>query len=186
MVQEERWTPHPAFKFEQTKWGKLHTAAGLATSLSRGKREKKKMRERLVKLGMLINIHELSSLLPFSKWQGCCQLYHRSLSRPLSKNIAEPCSVVPFSFLSIWLDIGFLLKDADWTESCPANDPGYQVLQVSLAFFPSPFFPRERFVASPYCRHWWNCLEWLSPKGASIGMWRGVRHSIFLKNPKIY
>ena len=34
----------------------------------------------------------------------------------------------------------FRLKDADWTESCPAKDPGYQVLQVSLAFVPSPVF----------------------------------------------
>ena len=133
-------------------------------SLSRQKREKEKKRERLVILGMLINIHEISSLLPFSKWQGCCQLSHRSLSRPLSKSIAEPRSVVPLSFLSIWLDIGFLLKDADWTESCPANDPGYQVLQVSLAFFPSPFFPRERLVASPSNYEKRNCNDLQMPR----------------------
>ena len=39
----------------------------LAEKREKEKREKVKMRERLVILGMLINIHELSSLLPFSK-----------------------------------------------------------------------------------------------------------------------
>ena len=107
---------------------------------SAAKTGKAKKRERLVILGMLINIHELLSLLPFSKLRHCCQLFHRSLSRPLSKNIAEPPSAISLSFLSVWLYIGILLKDADWTESCPANDPGYQVLQVSLAFIPSTVF----------------------------------------------
>ena len=60
-----------------------------------------KKRERLVILGMLINIHELSSLASIFKCRGSCQLLHRCLSRPLSKNIAEPSSVVSLYFLSI-------------------------------------------------------------------------------------
>ena len=51
--------------------GQGHVTIGLATSLSRGKKqEKEKKRERLVILGMLINIHEQSSLASIFKNYG--------------------------------------------------------------------------------------------------------------------
>ena len=45
---------------------------------------------------------------------------------------ASLCCIIALSkhMIGYW----FFVKDADWTESCPANDPGYQVLQVSLTF----------------------------------------------------
>ena len=48
----------------------LQVFYGLATSLSRGKIGEGKKRERLVILGMLINIHELSSLAFIFKMMG--------------------------------------------------------------------------------------------------------------------
>ena len=64
------------FKITKVMFAKLRSdlplgSTGLATSLSRGKKqEKEKKRERLVILGMLINIHEQSSLASIFKNYG--------------------------------------------------------------------------------------------------------------------
>ena len=122
-------------------------------SLSWQKREKEKKRERLVILGMLINIHELSSLASIliitallstvsSKLESAIVKEHRRVSL---------CCIIVLSkhMIGYW----FLLKDADWTESCPANDTVYQVLQVSLAFIPSLVFAaRETCCKSTHAR----------------------------------
>ena len=54
-------------------------------SLSRKTLEKEKKRERLVILGMLINIHEQSSLLPFSKMTGLLSTVSSNLESAIVK-----------------------------------------------------------------------------------------------------
>ena len=123
----------------------FQTGCGLATSLSRGKKQgKEKNRERLVILCMLIKIHQLSILAPIFKMMGLLSTVSSKLESAIVKEHrrASLCRIIVLSkyMIGYWI----LVKDADWTESCPANDPGYQVLQVFLGFFPSPVFFRER------------------------------------------
>ena len=70
----------------------------LAEETGRGK-----TRERLVILGMLINIYELSSLASIFKMTGLLSTVSSKLGvcHCQKKNIAEPRSVVSLSFLSI-------------------------------------------------------------------------------------
>ena len=90
---------------------------------------------------MLINIHELLSLASIFKNDGLLS----TVSSKLESAIVNHCPTVVVNCCIIVLSkhmIGywFFVKDADWTESCPVNDPGCQVLQFSLAFIPSPVF----------------------------------------------
>ena len=92
---------------------------------------------------MLINIHELSSLASIFKMTGLLSTVSSKLESVMVKDHrrAPLCCIIVHSehMFGYW----FLKKDADWTESCPANDPGYQILQVSLAFIPSPIFMHQ-------------------------------------------
>ena len=68
------------------------------------------------------------------------------------KNITQPRSVVSLSFEAYdWIFvICKRMKDANWTDFCPANDPGCQIYYMSLSLlFLLPFLPRERLLASP-------------------------------------
>ena len=90
-------TKREAFDFAEVKFNLDLLKVSLAE-----KQEKEKKRERLVILGMLINIHDQSSLASIFKNYGVIvNCFIEALSLPLSKNIAEPRSVVSFSFLSI-------------------------------------------------------------------------------------
>ena len=77
-------------------------------SLSRKKKEKEKKRERLVILGMLINIHELSSLASIFKMTGLLSTVPSKLELVIVKEHRRARSVISLYFLSVWLDIGFL------------------------------------------------------------------------------
>ena len=71
-------------------------------SISPQQREKNKKRERLVLLGMLINIHELLSLASIFKMTGSLSTVSSKLEWAIVKeHRAEPRSVVSLSFLSI-------------------------------------------------------------------------------------
>ena len=122
-------------------------------SLSRQKRQTEKKRERLVIPGMLINIHELLSLDSIFKMTGLLSTVSSQLESAIVKGHrrASLCCITVLSnnMIRYW----FFVKDADWTDSCPANDPGYQVLQVSLAFIPSLVF-----VARETCNKSTRCL----------------------------
>ena len=107
------------------------------------KEQKEKMRERPVILGILINIHELSSLASIFKMTGLLSTFSLKLELAIVKehSRASLCCIIVLSedMIGYWF---FFVKGCrlNWTESCPANDPGYQGLQVSLAFIPSPIF----------------------------------------------
>ena len=75
---------------------------GLATSLSSGKKGEGKTRERLVILGMLINIHELPSLASIFKRTGLLLTVSSKLESAIVKeHHRESLSVVSLCFLSI-------------------------------------------------------------------------------------
>ena len=94
-----------------------------------------KKRERLVILGMLINIHELSSSASIFKMKGLLSTVLSKLELAIVKEHrrASLCCKHMIGYC-------FLEKDSNWTESCLASDPGYEVLQVSLAFIPTLVF----------------------------------------------
>ena len=80
------------------------------------------------------------ALLPFSKLTGLLSTVSSKLESAIVKGHRRDslCCIILLSkhMIGYW----FFVRDADLTESCPANDPGCQVLQVSLAFIPSPVF----------------------------------------------
>ena len=90
---------------------------------------------------MLINIHELSSLAFILIITGLLSTVSSKLESAIVKEHRRVslCCIIVLSkhMIGYWF---FVKGYADWTESCPAKDPVYQVLQVSLAFFPSPVF----------------------------------------------
>ena len=69
---------------------------GLATSLSRGKNREGKKRERLVLLGMLINIHEQSSLASIFKMTGLLSTVSSKIGSAIVKEHrrASLCSII--------------------------------------------------------------------------------------------
>ena len=84
-------------------FGKYHAIFWTCNkSLSGQQREKNKKRERLVILGMLINIHELLGLPSIFKMTGSLSTVSPKLEWAIVKeHRAEPCSVVSLFFLSI-------------------------------------------------------------------------------------
>ena len=110
-------------------------------SLSRQKREKEKKRERLVILGMLINIHELSSLASILIITGLLSTVSSKLESAIVKEHRRVslCCIIVLSkhMIGYW----FFVKECRLDRILSSQGPSLpSITSLSLSFFPSPVF----------------------------------------------
>ena len=118
-------------------------------SLSRKKTGEGKKRERLVILGMLINIHELSSLASIFKMTGLLSTVSSKLESAIVKEHrrASLCCIIVLS--------KHMIRYWSFVKGCRLDRilSSQRLMLPSITslsrFFPSPVFPRERLEASP-------------------------------------
>ena len=117
--------------------------SGFATSLSRiKKQEKKNKRERCVILGMLINIHELSSLASIFKMTGLLPTVSSKLESAIVKE-RRRASLCFINFLS-----KHMIRYWSFVIGCrldrilSSQRPMLPSITSLSSFFPSPVFPR--------------------------------------------
>ena len=131
-----------------------HASDGLATSLSRGKNGRRKnKRERLVILGMLINIHELSSLASILIITGLLSTVSSKLESAIVKEHRRVslCCIIVLSkhMIGYW----FFIKGCRLDRILSSQGPSLpSITSLSRFCFLLPFLPRERLVASPCVR----------------------------------
>ena len=140
-------------------------------SLSRQKREKEKKRERLVILGMLINIHELSSLASILIITGLLSTVSSKLESAIVNSL---CCIIVLSkhMIGYW----FFVKECRLDRILSSQGPSLpSITSLSRFFFLLPFLPRKRLVASPtntqsFARFQRNLEDHLSRKVGSNGL----------------
>ena len=129
-------------------------------SLSRKKTGEGKKRERLVILGMLINIHELSSLASIFKMTGLLSTVSSKLESAIVKEHrrASLCCITVLSkhMIGYWFFVKLCRLErilSSQRHRLPSITGYYKSLSL---LFLLPFLPRERLLASP-------CASWLPP-----------------------